>query len=286
MIKGEMGRGRRAARPALQPPARPQTRSTAVSKAIIEMLQVDGRRSYASIAEELGISEDAVVQRVKQLDRRRGHADHRRHRPAPARLRAAGDARRHRRGRPASRWPRRWRRSRTSIYVVHHRRRLRHPRRGGRRERRPPARAGHRDQADPRGGRRSTPSSTSSWRSRPTRGASARAAGQLLRLLDLDLVVGVPLADDLLVELADAGARHLVDEGPGLGQLPLGEVLAEELDQLGRGQRGALAYDDRGQRPLAPLLVGDADRPPPRRCRRAPSARSRGRPRRSTRRRT
>src|ERR1044071_3151259 len=38
-----------------------------VSKSIIEMLQVDGRRPYDSIAAELGISEDSVVQRVKQL---------------------------------------------------------------------------------------------------------------------------------------------------------------------------------------------------------------------------
>ena len=73
------------------------------------------------------------------------------------------------------------------------------------RERRPPARAGHRAHpADPRGRSRSTPSSTSSWRSRPTPGA---CASRLLSrahsaLLDLDLLVGVPPADDLLVELA------------------------------------------------------------------------------------
>ncbi len=64
MIKGEMGRegdhplvSGRPIRNPLDP----------VSKSIIEMLQVDGRRAYDSIAAELGISEDSVVQRVKQL---------------------------------------------------------------------------------------------------------------------------------------------------------------------------------------------------------------------------
>jgi Lrp/AsnC family transcriptional regulator for asnA, asnC and gidA len=64
VIKGEMGRegdhplvNRRPVRNPLDP----------VSKSIIEMLQVDGRRPYESIATELGISEDSVVQRVKQL---------------------------------------------------------------------------------------------------------------------------------------------------------------------------------------------------------------------------
>jgi Lrp/AsnC family transcriptional regulator for asnA, asnC and gidA len=64
VIKGEMGRdgdhplvSRRPIRNPLDP----------VSKSIIEMLQVDGRRPYDSIAAELGISEDSVVNRVKQL---------------------------------------------------------------------------------------------------------------------------------------------------------------------------------------------------------------------------
>jgi len=37
------------------------------SKAIIEILQVDGRRSYSSIAKEVGLSEAAVRQRVARL---------------------------------------------------------------------------------------------------------------------------------------------------------------------------------------------------------------------------
>lgn len=38
-----------------------------VSKAIIEHLQQDGRRSYASIGKEVGLSEAAVRQRVQRL---------------------------------------------------------------------------------------------------------------------------------------------------------------------------------------------------------------------------
>jgi Lrp/AsnC family transcriptional regulator for asnA, asnC and gidA len=37
------------------------------SKAIIEQLQTDGRRSYADIAESVGLSETAVQHRVEQL---------------------------------------------------------------------------------------------------------------------------------------------------------------------------------------------------------------------------
>lgn len=39
----------------------------AVSKHIIELLQRDGRRSYASIGKEVGLSEAAVRQRVQRL---------------------------------------------------------------------------------------------------------------------------------------------------------------------------------------------------------------------------
>lgn len=39
----------------------------AVSKAIIEQLQVDGRRSYAEIGKAVGLSEAAVRQRVQKL---------------------------------------------------------------------------------------------------------------------------------------------------------------------------------------------------------------------------
>ncbi|MCW2827405.1 MAG: AsnC family transcriptional regulator, partial [Marmoricola sp.] len=39
----------------------------AASKAIIEHLQQDGRRSYATIAESVGLTEEAVQHRVNQL---------------------------------------------------------------------------------------------------------------------------------------------------------------------------------------------------------------------------
>src|SRR3954453_12298357 len=39
----------------------------AVSKAIIEQLQEDGRRSYAAIGKAVGLSEAAVRQRVQKL---------------------------------------------------------------------------------------------------------------------------------------------------------------------------------------------------------------------------
>ena len=45
----------------------PEVRLDDVSKQIIEALQVDGRRSYASIGSEVGLSEAAVRQRVQRL---------------------------------------------------------------------------------------------------------------------------------------------------------------------------------------------------------------------------
>ncbi|MFN2319955.1 MAG: Lrp/AsnC family transcriptional regulator, partial [Dermatophilaceae bacterium] len=38
-----------------------------ISKSIIEVLQVDGRASYATIAKEVGLSEAAIRQRVQRL---------------------------------------------------------------------------------------------------------------------------------------------------------------------------------------------------------------------------
>ncbi len=48
-------------------PARPAVQLDDVSKAIIEQLQQDGRRSYAAIGKEVGLSEAAVRQRVQRL---------------------------------------------------------------------------------------------------------------------------------------------------------------------------------------------------------------------------
>ena len=54
--------------PDRHPPGRPvQFRLDAISKQIIEQLQQDGRRSYASIGLAVGLSEAAVRQRVKTL---------------------------------------------------------------------------------------------------------------------------------------------------------------------------------------------------------------------------
>ncbi len=67
MIKGERtvdGEGRAPRLPHAGPA---QMAIDRVSKAIIEHLQQDGRRSYATIAKSVGVSEEAVVKRVKQL---------------------------------------------------------------------------------------------------------------------------------------------------------------------------------------------------------------------------
>jgi Lrp/AsnC family transcriptional regulator for asnA, asnC and gidA len=51
------------------PPARPSSNGLldGVNKAIVEELQADGRRTYGSIAEAVGLSEAAVRQRVQKL---------------------------------------------------------------------------------------------------------------------------------------------------------------------------------------------------------------------------
>ena len=51
--------------PSSRPPERPNLDD--VSKAIIEQLQQDGRRSYAAIGKVVGLSEAAVRQRVQRL---------------------------------------------------------------------------------------------------------------------------------------------------------------------------------------------------------------------------
>jgi Lrp/AsnC family transcriptional regulator for asnA, asnC and gidA len=50
-----------------KPPRRGGVNLDEVSKTIIELLQQDGRKSYASIAAEVGLSEAAVRQRVQRL---------------------------------------------------------------------------------------------------------------------------------------------------------------------------------------------------------------------------
>ena len=86
-------------------------------------------------------------------------------------------------------------------------------------------------------------------------GSSGIRAGQpLSQLLDVELTLGVPAAQHLLVELADARLRHLVDERPPLGQLPVRELVLEELAQRLRGGGGSLPERRRwpgGARPTA-----------------------------------
>ncbi|WP_125611754.1 Lrp/AsnC family transcriptional regulator [Specibacter cremeus] len=48
-------------------PDQNQTELDDISKKIIEQLQEDGRRSYAAIAESVGLSDAAVRQRIKRL---------------------------------------------------------------------------------------------------------------------------------------------------------------------------------------------------------------------------
>jgi Lrp/AsnC family transcriptional regulator for asnA, asnC and gidA len=50
-----------------RPPGNKSTPLDDVSKAIIEQLQIDGRRSYAEIGKAVGLSEAAVRQRVQKL---------------------------------------------------------------------------------------------------------------------------------------------------------------------------------------------------------------------------
>ena len=65
MIKGELTGEDERGRSAVRPPVR--TTIDEVSKRIIEMLQVDGRRSYADIGLALKVDEHAVEQRVHTL---------------------------------------------------------------------------------------------------------------------------------------------------------------------------------------------------------------------------
>ena len=67
MIKGERGTDSERRGPRLPHAGPARMEIDANSKAIIEQLQQDGRRSYALIGESLGLSEDAVRKRVAQL---------------------------------------------------------------------------------------------------------------------------------------------------------------------------------------------------------------------------
>ncbi len=63
MIKGERHEGRARGEPRV--PRETRLKIDPVSKAIIEQLQQDGRRPFATIAESLGVTEESVRQRVE-----------------------------------------------------------------------------------------------------------------------------------------------------------------------------------------------------------------------------
>src|SRR5262245_50624921 len=75
----------------------------------------------------------------------------------------------------------------------------------------------------------------------------------------VEAALGVLGPDSLLIELADRGLRHRLDEGPPLRQLPPGDRRAEEVAQVLRGDRVALTDHDRRKWTLAPPLVRYAD---------------------------
>lgn len=64
MIKGELASDGAPVQPSSRPPT---ARMDPASKAIIGLLQRDGRRPYADIADQLGLSEREVEQRVTRL---------------------------------------------------------------------------------------------------------------------------------------------------------------------------------------------------------------------------
>ena len=67
MIKGEFGPRRSKREFALPPSAAPRVALDQHTKAIIELLQQDGRRPYAEIAEQLDLAPELVEQRVEEL---------------------------------------------------------------------------------------------------------------------------------------------------------------------------------------------------------------------------
>src|SRR5271163_4398513 len=79
------------------------------------------------------------------------------------------------------------------------------------------------------------------------------------RFDDLVDILGIPRPDGLLVVLANAGARNLVDERPALRQPPANDLVSQELSQIASLDVGSLSGDDDGQRPFLPALVGDRD---------------------------
>src|SRR3954451_5288194 len=82
---------------------------------------------------------------------------------------------------------------------------------------------------------------------------------RLFYVLHAQLALRVAAAQDLLVELSDAGLGHLVDEGPALGKPPARALAVEVRAQRRDVERLSRTRDHARQRPLAPFLVGHAD---------------------------
>ena len=67
MIKGEFGQPRAKRQFTLPRPAPPRITLDPITRAIIELLQQDGRRPYSEIATEVGLTVEAVEHRVAGL---------------------------------------------------------------------------------------------------------------------------------------------------------------------------------------------------------------------------
>src|SRR4051812_4644754 len=75
----------------------------------------------------------------------------------------------------------------------------------------------------------------------------------------LELALLEALAQDLLVELADAGLGHLVDVGELVGDPPLRDTRPEMLLELGGRDLLPLLEHHAGEWALGPALVGLGD---------------------------
>src|SRR5690606_11473279 len=83
--------------------------------------------------------------------------------------------------------------------------------------------------------------------------------GSAAEMGDLISAVGVAGPDRLLVVLADAGPRDLLDEGPAFRQPPPDHFVGQEFSKLLGGGLLTFVQHDRGQRAFLPPVVGHAD---------------------------
>src|SRR5438270_11249227 len=83
--------------------------------------------------------------------------------------------------------------------------------------------------------------------------------GRRCRAHDRESSLRMTRAQDLLVELAHARLRNLLDEGPALGQPPARDAVGEERAQRLRARAAARASDHARDRALVPARVRHAD---------------------------